>query len=106
MADVASTSAAHDGTATTAVTRTRLVVARHLAIVRIKSLPADIDAPPPGRAKTCHAIVVRRGREGTGSIGVSVGRGCGGTMAAERVIAPRHSKALKQSLSPGRRCPG
>src|SRR5882757_137783 len=95
MADVASTSAAHDGDAKAEVTRTRLVVARHLAIVRIKFLPADIAAPPAGRAKTCHAIVVRRGREGTGSIGVSVGRRCGGTMAAERVIAPRHNQAFE-----------
>lgn len=91
MADVASTSAAHEGEASAVVTRTRLVVARHLAIVRIKFLPADIAAPPAGRAKTCHAIVVRRGREGTGSIGVSVGRACGRTMAAERVTTPRHN---------------
>jgi hypothetical protein len=48
---VASTSAAHEGEASAAVTRTRLVVARHLAIVRIKLLPADIAARQPDAAK-------------------------------------------------------
>src|SRR3954454_12776554 len=38
MADVASISAAYDGDANAVVTRTRLVVAKHLAVMRIKSL--------------------------------------------------------------------
>src|SRR3954463_12722539 len=38
MADVASNSAAHDDDANAVVTRTRLVVAKHLAVMRIKSL--------------------------------------------------------------------
>ncbi|MGY4606240.1 hypothetical protein ACVW16_004652 [Bradyrhizobium sp. USDA 4474] len=91
MADVASTSAAHEGEASAVAIRTRLVVVRHFAIVRIQFLPADVVAQPTGRAKTRRAIVVRRGSEGTGSIGVSVGRSCGSTMAAERVITPRHN---------------
>src|SRR3954447_9598623 len=42
MDDVASTSAAHDGDANAAVIRTRLVVARYFAVMRIKkSSPAD-----------------------------------------------------------------
>src|SRR5689334_1988291 len=50
MADVASTSAAHDGDAAAMVTRTRLVVAKHLAVMRIKSL--RIAAPPAGRVRS------------------------------------------------------
>src|ERR1044072_9283587 len=38
MAELASTSAAHDGDAIAMVTRTRLVVAKHRAVMRIKSL--------------------------------------------------------------------
>jgi len=57
--------------------------------MRIKLLPAGIAAPPAGRAIKCLANMVGRGREGTGSIGVSVGRRCGGTMAAERITMPR-----------------
>src|SRR3954452_1246789 len=38
MADVAPNSATHDDDANAVVTRTRLVVAKHLAVMRIKSL--------------------------------------------------------------------
>src|SRR3954469_4898000 len=38
MADVAPNSAAHDDDANAVATRTRLVVAKHLAVMRIKSL--------------------------------------------------------------------
>ncbi|MBB4370806.1 hypothetical protein GGD63_003601 [Bradyrhizobium sp. cir1] len=92
MADIASTSAAHDGNANAVVTRTRLVVAKHFAVMRIKIPPAGIAAPPAGRAIKCLANMVGRGSEGTGSIGVSVGRRCGGTMATERIIVLRRSR--------------
>src|SRR6187401_1013722 len=88
MADVASTSAAHDGDAVAMVTRTRLVVARHLSVMRIKSLLPYRRAASRTRAIKCLANMVGRGREGTGSIGVSVGRRDGGTKAAERVAVP------------------
>ncbi|MBR0949607.1 hypothetical protein [Bradyrhizobium canariense] len=92
MVDVASTSAAHDGNAVAMVTRTRLVVAKHLAVMRMKSLLQYRRTASRTRAIKCLANKVGRGRKGTGSIGVSVGRRGGGTMAAERVIVPQQSR--------------
>jgi hypothetical protein len=51
MLDVASTSAAHTGSATAAVIKTKLVVARLFVIVRINFPPASVAASPAGRAK-------------------------------------------------------
>ncbi|KRQ01979.1 hypothetical protein AOQ71_35860 [Bradyrhizobium manausense] len=67
--------------------------------MRITILPADIAASPAGRAIKCHAKMVGRGREGTGSIGVSVGHRRGGTMAAERVTTQRHKFVRKANLA-------
>jgi hypothetical protein len=92
MADVASTSAAHDGDVAAMVTRTRLVVAKHLAVMRIKSLLPYRRAASRTRAIKCLANMVGRGSEGTGSIGVSAGRGRGGTKATERVVVPWRSR--------------
>src|SRR6187402_184717 len=64
MTDVASTSAAHDGSAAAEVTRTRLVVAKHFAMMRIKSLLPVIAAPPAGRVIKMprHRDETRQGR--------------------------------------------
>jgi hypothetical protein len=74
------------------VTRTRLVVAKHLAVMRIKSLLPYRRAASRTRAIECLANMVGRGREGTGSIGVSLGRRRGRTKAAERVVDSRRSR--------------
>ncbi|MBB4381209.1 hypothetical protein GGD61_005890 [Bradyrhizobium sp. SBR1B] len=71
------------------VTRTRLVVAKYLAVMRMKSLLPYRRAASRTRAIKCLANMVGRGREGTGSIGVSVGRRGGGTKAAERIARGR-----------------
>ncbi|BBO03247.1 hypothetical protein BwSH20_45390 [Bradyrhizobium ottawaense] len=74
------------------VTRTRLVVAKYLAVMRMKSLLPYRRAASRTRAIKCLANMVGRGREGTGSIGVSVGRRGGGTKAAERNVVPRRAR--------------
>src|SRR6266851_10066172 len=77
-----SISAAQAGAAAKAAMTTRLVVTRLFAIVRINSLPQTFGrSGGAGRVKVAPPPVMRRCDQGTGSIEVTVRRGCGSAAA-------------------------